>query len=196
MQPFCNITVSSDVHRHIGAATGSCEQGPPQQHTLVPLVILLAQQMQIIASSHTSTQLKVIADLVDKCQQTLYQVRPGCCKFIGTFDIKDVIINDHCATSHQHEQYGCISDCIAFAAHYGAQQWTLQHGSERQTLPAVCSKDWAACAFHVTATTADDQQILTVAAVHQISEHVHAPERVCCPVATLQANGDQLWHSA
>lgn len=41
---------------------------------LVPLLILLAQQMQIIASSHGSSQLKFVADLFDKCQQTLYQV--------------------------------------------------------------------------------------------------------------------------
>ena len=40
----------------------------------MPLLILLAQQMQIIAASHGSSQLKFIADLFDKCQQTLYQV--------------------------------------------------------------------------------------------------------------------------
>lgn len=51
-------------------------QGSPEHHTLVPLLILLAQQMQIIAASHTSSQLKFIAELSDKCQQTLYQVRP------------------------------------------------------------------------------------------------------------------------
>lgn len=55
-------------------------QGQPSQHTLVPLLILLAQQMQIVAASHASRELTVIVDLFDKCQQTLYQARsfPRC----------------------------------------------------------------------------------------------------------------------
>lgn len=50
-------------------------QGPPSSHTLVPLLILLSQQMSIIAAKQSSSQLKFIADQFDKCQQTLYQVR-------------------------------------------------------------------------------------------------------------------------
>lgn len=53
-------------------------QGLPTNHTLVPLLILLSQQMSIIAAKTESKDLKFIADQFDKCQQTMYQVRYLC----------------------------------------------------------------------------------------------------------------------
>ncbi len=41
----------------------------------MPLFIMLAQQRRFIATSTDSPHLKLIAELYDKCQETLYLVR-------------------------------------------------------------------------------------------------------------------------
>lgn len=53
-------------------------QGPPAEHLLVPLLVLLAQQRQYIATQSTVKQLKLMLELFDQCTETLSQVR-GCC---------------------------------------------------------------------------------------------------------------------
>lgn len=58
---------------------GSCQkcamQGPEQDHLLVPLLVLLAQQRQHIATqTPNSDQLKLLLELFDQCSETLSQV--------------------------------------------------------------------------------------------------------------------------
>lgn len=46
-----------------------------QDKLTMPLFIMLAQQRRFIATSTDSPHLKLIAELYDKCQETLYLVR-------------------------------------------------------------------------------------------------------------------------
>ncbi|KAK9814990.1 hypothetical protein WJX73_004070 [Symbiochloris irregularis] len=71
---------SKVIKNGIAMLLKALQQGPPPAHTLVPLLILLSQQMSIIAARHGSNQLKFIADQFDKCQQILYQY----IKFLST----------------------------------------------------------------------------------------------------------------
>ena len=52
--------------------TGTCLQGAPEQHLALPLVILMAQQLQVIASDQETTSLMRTAELYDRCQETLH----------------------------------------------------------------------------------------------------------------------------
>ena len=45
-----------------------------QDKLAMPLFIMLAQQRRFIATSTDSSHLKLIAELYDKCQETLYLV--------------------------------------------------------------------------------------------------------------------------
>lgn len=46
-----------------------------QDKLALPLLIMLGQQRRYIATSTASPHLKLIAELYDKCQETLYLVR-------------------------------------------------------------------------------------------------------------------------
>jgi hypothetical protein len=49
-----------------------------QDGLALPLLVMLAQQRQHIAAATDSPHLKLIAELYDKCQETLYQARRPC----------------------------------------------------------------------------------------------------------------------
>ncbi len=49
-------------------------QGPPGEHLLVSLLVLLAQQRQYIATQSLVGQLKLMLELFDQCTETLSQV--------------------------------------------------------------------------------------------------------------------------
>jgi len=49
-------------------------QGAPQEQLALPLLIMLAQQRRYIAAQTDSPHLKLIAELYDKCQETLHLV--------------------------------------------------------------------------------------------------------------------------
>ena len=66
-------------------------QGPPDEHLLVPLLVLLAQQRQYIATQSTVNQLKLMLELFDQCTETLSQV--SCWSFLRFVDILQHINN-------------------------------------------------------------------------------------------------------
>jgi hypothetical protein len=49
-------------------------QGPPEQRLALPLFVLIAQQRARIPFVTDSPHLKLIADIYDKCHETLSQV--------------------------------------------------------------------------------------------------------------------------
>ena len=57
-----------------------------QDKLAVALFVMLAQQRRYIATATDSRHLKLIAELYDKCQETLYQVRTPCCSYAHCMD--------------------------------------------------------------------------------------------------------------
>jgi hypothetical protein len=49
-------------------------QGPREQQLALPLLLLLGQQLRVIALQTESPHLKLVAELYDKASQTLLQV--------------------------------------------------------------------------------------------------------------------------
>ena len=52
-------------------------QGPREQQLALPLLLLLGQQLRVIALQTESPHLKLVAELYDKASQTLLQVYAG-----------------------------------------------------------------------------------------------------------------------
>jgi hypothetical protein len=52
----------------------SLTQGPREQQLALPLLLLLGQQLRVIALQTESPHLKLVAELYDKASQTLLQV--------------------------------------------------------------------------------------------------------------------------
>lgn len=50
------------------------QQGPGEQQLALPLLLLLGQQLRVIALQTESPHLKLVAELYDKASQTLLQV--------------------------------------------------------------------------------------------------------------------------
>ena len=48
-------------------------QGPPREQLALPLLVLLAQQRRLLALDPPSPHLKLVAELYDKCAETLAQ---------------------------------------------------------------------------------------------------------------------------
>ncbi|KAK9825718.1 hypothetical protein WJX74_000949 [Apatococcus lobatus] len=65
---------SSEQRRNAICLLNALQQGPKEDHLLVPLLVLLAQQRQHIATQTPNTdQLKLLLELFDQCSETLSQ---------------------------------------------------------------------------------------------------------------------------
>ena len=59
----------------MGSSSSLVMQGMPQEQLALPLMVMLAQQRRFIAVQTATGPLKLIAELYDKAQESLYLVR-------------------------------------------------------------------------------------------------------------------------
>ncbi len=76
----CSCWPCIDVRCARGHQGGGRAQGAPKQQLALPLLILLGQQLRVIALQTESTHLKLVAELYDKAEQTLLQVPHLTCR--------------------------------------------------------------------------------------------------------------------
>ena len=76
-------------------------QGSPKQQLALPLLILLGQQLRVIALQTESTHLKLVAELYDKAEQTLLQVPGPSCRGADL----------HVASVPHHSSCRCSTRC-------------------------------------------------------------------------------------
>ncbi|KAK9861183.1 hypothetical protein WJX84_006826 [Apatococcus fuscideae] len=71
----------SEQHRNAKRLLAALQKGPPEQHLLLPILVLLAQQRQHIATRSDVKELKLMLELFDQCSETLSQY----IKFLQTY---------------------------------------------------------------------------------------------------------------
>ena len=92
-------------------------QGMPQEQLALPLMVMLAQQRRFIAVQTATGPLKLIAELYDKAQESLYLVRQH-----GSSQLPKGPLGDHCRyTSILAVNFARLGTTACAAA------WTCRH---------------------------------------------------------------------
>ena len=74
---MCSVSTAADQFLSLHDCASLLAQGPREQQLALPLLLLLGQQLRVIALQTESPHLKLVAELYDKASQTLLQVCPA-----------------------------------------------------------------------------------------------------------------------